>query len=413
MHVSALLLLALGQASNVLALPANNNNSGCGAPSQPGAAARNAKAVYTITNEKENAVVAIRVGQDGMLQAQGSSSTPTGGAGATGVDGDGKPAVPDALFSQSALTVAGSNLFAVNAGSNTLTMFAIDAADPTKLTMVGKPVAIPGEFPVTVAASKRNKLACVATTGAKAGVSCASFSAQAGLAAMDALRPFDLGQTTPPKGPTNTVSQVFFARDGKTLFATVKGDPPANKTGFLASFPVQAAAQNKAASLNAQGAQSSPQGTAVLFGSATIPGSRELFVTDASFGAAVLSVDAATGAATVKGKGAVDGQKATCWATINPATGTAFVTDVATNRLVEMSVKDASVMGQIDLSANGDPGLIDLQSAGKFVYALSPGNGTTQAAITVVDATTKKQVQHMQLQAMGVGKNSMGLALRK
>ncbi|KAL8365545.1 hypothetical protein RB595_004388 [Gaeumannomyces hyphopodioides] len=405
MHASALLLLSLGQAAHVLAHPAAAN--GCGA-ARP---ARNAKAIYTITNEKENAVVAIRVGQDGMLQAQGASRTATGGAGATGVDAEGKPAIPDALFSQSALTVAGGNLFAVNAGSNTLTMFAIDAADPTKLTMVGKPVAVPGEFPVTVAASKKNKLACVGTTGVKAGVACASFSAQ-GLAAMDALRAFDLGQTTPPKGPTNTVSQVFFARDGKTLFATVKGDPPANKTGFLASFPVQAAAQGKAAALSAQGAQSSPQGTAVLFGSATIPGSGDLFVTDASFGAAVLSVGAA-GAATVKGKGAVDGQKATCWATVSPATGTAFVTDVGTNRLVEMSVKDAKVMGQIDLSANGDPGLIDLQSAGNFVYALSPGNGTTQAAITVVDATAKKQVQHLQLQAMGVGKNSMGLALRK
>src|SRR5512142_2473180 len=98
-------------------------------------------------------------------------------------------------------------------------MFAIDAKDPSKLTMVGKPAAIPGEFPNTVAASMKNSLACVATTGAKAGVSCASFSSE-GLGTMDGLRPFNLGQTTPPVGPTNTVSQVFFSNDGSTLFST-------------------------------------------------------------------------------------------------------------------------------------------------------------------------------------------------
>jgi hypothetical protein len=72
---------------------------------------------------------------------------------------------------------------------------------------------------------------------------------------------------------------------------------------------------------------------------------------------------------------------------------------------------DASIQGEIDLSANGDPGLIDIRAAGDFVYALSPGNGTTQAAVTVVDAVSKKQVQHLQLQDLGVGKNAMGMAV--
>jgi hypothetical protein len=288
-------------------------------------------------------------------------------------------------------------------------MFTIDCRDPTKLTLMGQPVAIPGEFPVTVAASMANNLACVGTTGAKAGVSCASFSRQ-GLGPMDSLRPFDLGQTTPPVGPTNTVSQVFFSNDGSTLFSTVKGDPPTNKTGFLAAFPVQAGAQGGLRALGRQGSTSSPAGTAVLFGSSTIPGSSDLFVTDASFGAAVLGVDD-KGVATVSGKGVIAGQKATCWAAVSPATNTAFVTDVGTNRLVEMSLTDASIKAQIDLSANGDPGLIDLRAAGDFVYALSPGNGNTQAAVTVLNALSKKQVQHFQLQGLGVGKNAQGLAL--
>lgn len=303
-------------------------------------------------------------------------------------------------------------------------MFAIDAQDPTKLTMLGQPAQLPGEFPVTVGASAKHNLACVGMTGSTAGISCAPFDAQQGLGEMDALRPFDLGQSTPPVGPTNTVSQVFFSDDQATMFATVKGDPTKNNTGFLASFAVDAACQGQAAAVAAQGEQASPEGTAVLFGSAAIPGSSDLFVTDASFGAAVLSTQqqqqaAASGGkarrqaagAQVVGKGAVDGQKATCWAAISPATNTAFVTDVGVNHLVEMSLKDASIQSTTDLSANGDPGLIDLKAAGNMVYALSPGNGTTNAAVTVMDATAKKQVQHVDMQALGLDGNAMGMAV--
>ncbi|KAL1878104.1 hypothetical protein VTK73DRAFT_8065 [Phialemonium thermophilum] len=378
-----------------------------------------AKAVYFITNDKANSVVALSVEQDGKLSL--GSVTPTGGNGSVALNSDNQPATPDALISQSALTVAGHSIFAVNAGSNTLSMLAISRTDPTRLSLVGKPVAIPGEFPNTVAASPKNSIVCVGTTGAQAGISCASFSAK-GLGPMDDLRPFDLGQTTPPVGPTNTVSQTFFSADESTLLTTVKGDPPTNKTGFLSSFPVRRC-QGSGRSKNSRGGatvsridrRSTPEGTAVLFGSQVVPGtSNNIFVTDASFGAAVLSVDPATGQATTVGTGKISGQKATCWATISPATGTAFVTDVATNRIVEMSVQDAAVLSELDLSANGDPGLIDLRAAGDFIYALSPGNGTTKAAITVVDVSggsgAAKMIQHFGLDRVA-GPRAMGLAV--
>jgi hypothetical protein len=91
-------------------------------------------------------------------------------------------------------------LFTVNAGSNTISMFTIDKADPTKLKMVGKPVAVPGEFPNTIAASEKNKLVCVGMTGAVAGISCAPFDARNGIGKMDNLRKFDIKQSTPPVG---------------------------------------------------------------------------------------------------------------------------------------------------------------------------------------------------------------------
>ena len=369
------------------------------------------KAVYFITNDIQgNAVVALPIGSNGMLSK--GSVTKTGGAGSIALGGETKqPAVPDALVGQSALTVAGNNIFAVNAGSNTLSMLAISPSNPTCLTMVGKPVAIPGEFPNTVAASMKGKLVCVGTTGAKAGISCAGFSSK-GLGQMDNLRTFNIGQQTPPLGPTNTVSQTFFSNDESKLFTTVKGDPAVNNTGFLSVFPVQMGRNGKA-TLSMKDTRSSPKGTAVLFGSAPIPNKQDsIFATDASFGAAILNLDGEQ--ATVAASQAIDGQKATCWATISAKTNSAFVTDVGVNRVVEMSLKDASIVKELDLSANGDPGLIDLKSAGNFIYALSPGNATSGTAITVLDVSggqgSMKQVQHFELS--DIAKNTaMGMAV--
>jgi hypothetical protein len=266
--------------------------------------------------------------------------------------------------------------------------------------MLGKPVTVPGEFPNTVAASLKNELVCVGTTGAVAGMSCGQFSASKGLGQMDALRPFPLGQSTPPVGPTNTVSHAFFSNDESMLFTTVKGNPAVNNTGFLSVFKVQKDS-SEISTLSMLETRSSPNGTAVLFGSAPIPNSpNSLFVTDASFGAAVLSLDRSAQASVVKAQ-KIDGQVATCWVTISEATDSAFVTDVATNRVVEMSLADASIIKELDLSANGDPGLIDLKSMGDFVYALSPGNTTTSAAITVLDVSggqgSMKMAQHFVL----------------
>ncbi|KAH8176178.1 lactonase, 7-bladed beta-propeller domain-containing protein [Sarocladium implicatum] len=366
---------------------------------------RQGGAAYLITNEDENMVVSFPRDKDGML-GQGSMIS-TGGAGSASIDGStNEPAAVDPLVAQSALTVAGKHLFAVNAGSNTLTMFNIDPADPAKLTMVGAPVDLPGEFPNTVAASRKNRVVCVGLSGATAGVSCAPFSGRGGIGAMDALRPFDLGQTTPPVGPTNTVSQVFFSQDEQMLYTTVKGDPAVNNTGFLASFAVE----SSCGQISSQAVMSSPDQTAVLFGSASIPGSTDLFVTDASFGAAVLSVNADS-QATTKGRGVVEGQAATCWATISPATNTAFVTDVAVNRLVEMSLDDASILNEIDLSENGQSGMIDLAAAGKMVYVLAPGNNETEPAIVVLDAETKEVAQTVELGSLGITGRVQGMAV--
>jgi hypothetical protein len=283
-------------------------HKGAGAGKGPGVAVTtNAKAIYFITNSANNSVVALKVAANGTLSD--GSITVTGGAGITGVDAKGAAAVPDGLFSQGAIKVAGQQLVAVNPGSNTITMFNIDPVDPTKLTMVGQPVDTLGEFPMSVAISMRLSQACVANSGAKAGIACFSMCSTKGLSPLDtSLRAFAINQTTPPSGPFNTVSQTLFNADSSALMTTVKGDPTVNNTGFLSIFPV---INNTVSTTDIR---SSPAGTAVLFGTALIPSSSSsLFVTDASFGAATLSLSP-NNTATVSASTKIADQKATCWA---------------------------------------------------------------------------------------------------
>lgn len=64
-------------------------------------------AVYLTTNLQQNAVIALPVAEDGTLSA--GTVTSTGGAGSTAINGaSGQLQAPDALLSQSALTIAGN-----------------------------------------------------------------------------------------------------------------------------------------------------------------------------------------------------------------------------------------------------------------------------------------------------------------
>jgi hypothetical protein len=364
------------------------------------------KAVYFMTNAKPNMIAALKVDANGQLSD--GSMTLTGGDGSVQVDPmTGQPTVPDALSSQGSVRVAGNMLFNVNAGSNTASMFMIDQNDPTKLTMVGQPANTAGEFPVTMAVSMKNKMVCVGNTGAKDGVACAPFDAQNGIGKMDALRPFNLGQKTPPTGPTNNVADSFFNEAENMLFTTVKGDPTSGKTGQLAAFAMQNG------QVSQQNTGNSPQGSMVLFGTNQIPGTNNLLATDAGFGAAIISTDA-QGKGTIQAKQNVTDQKATCWVTISQKTGTAFLTDVGKNHLLEMDTTAPGAIKEMNLTTN-NPGMIDIESGGNFLYALSPGNSSAGigSAVAVFDVSggkgTAKQVQNFNPQ--GVSDTAQGMQI--
>lgn len=288
-----------------------------------------------------------------------------------------------------------------------MTMFTINQDDPTVLKMVGKPVYTQGDFPVSVTLSTLLGQACVANTGAKAGVACFSMCTTMGLTPLDMnLRPFDLNQSTPPVGPFNTVSQVFFNEDSTALMTTVKGDPTVNNTGFISVIPVHNGQPD-----GRREVRSSPKGlpnnSAVLFGTANIPGNTSaLFVTDASFGSATLIFDDRN-RASISAETLITDQVATCWASISDTTQTAFITDVKVNHLVEVDFTSGNLIRELN-STNGNLGMIDLVSAGNFIYALSPGNQTHVAVFDVSGGPgTAKEVQNFLVP--GAGSASQGM----
>lgn len=294
-------------------------------------------------------------------------------------------------------------LLAVNPGSNTLSMFTIDPWNPTSLSPVGTPAPTLGDFPVSVTISQKLNQACVANSGTNAGIAC-FYMTPHGLIPLDkAIRSLTLSpaQSNPPAGPLNTISQTFFNDDSSALLTTVKGNG-ANNTGYISAFPVQNGR------VSTQDVRSSPNGTAVLFGVAPLPGQNDkIFMTDASFGATTVDVSRNLTASSLTHT-AIDGQGATCWATFSSTTGTGFVTDVKVNRLVEIDPCTGAIVAEHD-SQNGNAGMIDLEGKGDFVYALAPGN---QTHVSVWDVSggkgTAKEVQNFAVN--GVGGSAQGMA---
>jgi hypothetical protein len=113
---------------------------------------------------KKNQVVIQRIDIHGRLTPAGRIDTNGIGVNSTAID-----VVP----SQGALVVYSNYLFVVNPGSNSLSMFSIDANDATKLTLISvQPTN--GVHPISVAVN--SKYACVLTSGTQTGIRCFTYN---------------------------------------------------------------------------------------------------------------------------------------------------------------------------------------------------------------------------------------------
>ncbi len=170
-------------------------------------------AVYTLTNSTaRNEVLIFNRAADGTLTAAGSVSTGGLGTGA-------------GLGSQGALTLSANQrwLFAVNAGSNELSVFAVS---PHGLTLVDK-IASGGVMPISV--TNYHDLVYVLNAGGSGNITGFSLSRHGKLAPIgNSTRNLSNNGNGAAPGP----AQISFSPSGKALIVTEKN------TNLIDTFPV-------------------------------------------------------------------------------------------------------------------------------------------------------------------------------
>src|SRR5437764_9668678 len=157
------------------------------------------RAVYTLTNQVAgNAVAVFNRAADGTLSAAGTIAT-----GGTGTGGS--------LGSQGAVALSddGRRLFAVNAGSNDVSVFDVG---PTGLSLASQ-TASGGTLPISLTA--HGSLLYVLNAGGAGNISGFSVGAIGGLTPI-------AGSTQPLSGTNVGPAQVSFSPDGRRLVVTEK-----------------------------------------------------------------------------------------------------------------------------------------------------------------------------------------------
>jgi hypothetical protein len=289
-------------------------------------------------------------GPGGVLTEAGSY--PTGGNG--GVESG---AVVDSLASQNSLVYDDGDLYAVNAGSDTISVFAV-FGDRLFLTEV---LPSGGSFPVSIAARGHGVYVLNAGgTGTVAGF----FRFGPFLFPIPGDRvSLGLDNTTPPNylmGP----GDIGFTPDGQKLIVATKAsgsDIDVFRIGFFGylSRPVV-----------------NPSTTPVPFAFTFGPGG-SLVVSEAA--------DSAVSTYTVNANGTLtalssltDGQSALCW--ITPASGFDYVANAGSNSLSAYKVGNGgslSLVGTTGVVAGTDAGPIDMAASpdGRYLYAQAGGAG--------------------------------------
>jgi 6-phosphogluconolactonase (cycloisomerase 2 family) len=330
-----------------------------------GAAA--ADVVFVQTNEPAgNRIVVFDRGGDGRLTRAGTY--PTGGRGGVAAPGT----ESDHLASQSSLVYDGARglLFAVNAGSDTVSTFEV-AGDVLSLTDV---TASGGGFPASIAVHDNVVYVLDAGgTGTLQGFRIAGDKLQA---IPHSTRTLGLANTDPPAFLTSP-GQVGFTPDGRQLIVTTKASGSTidvfavDPNGRLSGTPVR-----------------NPSATPVPFAFTFTPAGR-LAMGEA--GASSLTTYALGADGTVADpKSQSDGQVALCW--VQRVGRYYFVSNTGSNTLSGFEVSaegQPSLVTPTGVVATTDAGPIDLTSPSgtRFLYAQTGLAGTVDEFLVNDDGT--------------------------
>lgn len=315
---------------------------------------RAAGAVYTLSNSPSgNAVIAFDRAADGTLAPAGSYAT--GGLGSGG-----------GLGSQGAIVLSDDRkwLFAVNAGSDDVSVFAV--------TRRGLRLAdrAPSGGAMPISLSYHDELLYVLNAG--------------GVANISGLR-FDDGRLRPIAGSTRALSedspgpaQVQFSPDGELLAVTEKAT---NKIDIFVvgerGRPSQAQVYD-AAGTTPFGFDFDRRGhliTSDAAGGAAGAGTASSYATDERGGLTVVS-----GALPIA-------QSASCWAIVSKNSRYAFIANTGSNVITSLSIARDGGLAELGAAGTGDgsrPADMALSHNGQFLYVRN-GDGTIGAFAIAAD----------------------------
>src|SRR5215207_6701487 len=314
-----------------------------------------AGAVYVLTNQAANAVAAFNRAPDGRLTAAGVFST--GGAG----DPVAQPGDPptDPLASQGALILSENNhhLFAVNAGSNEVSVLAVGKSG---LTLVDK-VASGGVRPISL--TLHENLLYVLNEGGTPNITGFTVSDEGELTPLaGSTRPLTGGSAADP-------AEVRFSPDGTLLVVTEKD------TNIIDTYTVGADGLAGAPIPN-------PSNGVTPFGFEFDKGGH-LVVSEAfggAPGAAAVSSYTASPAGTLSvASGSVpNGQTASCWVVITNGGRYAYVSNTGSGTISSYRIGDTGALTLLEaVAANTGAGSapIDmaLNNSSRYLYVHAAG----------------------------------------
>jgi 6-phosphogluconolactonase (cycloisomerase 2 family) len=339
----ALAALAVA-APAAFAAPANHH------PTPPTASGPGAIFVQT-DNLSANAIVAYKRSPQGKLTQAGTYKT--GGKGGM-LEG----AKVDFLASQGSLALdsEANLLFAVNAGSNTITEFAVDG------TKLKREAIVPsgGQFPASIAVHGET----LYVLNARGGGSIQGYSLAGGKPQLMKgwNRPLGLNPNATPEF-THTPGQVAFTPDGSKLLVTTKGN-----TSSIDSFAIAADGSPAKTPVVTSLPEAVP--FAVNFDSAG-----HLLVAEAGPNAVASFTIGSNGSLTPNGAAVPTGQEATCWIT---KVGNAFFLSNAGSGTVSAFGAGGSSLTPLG-NTSTNPGTVDSATVGKFLYVQTGGEGVVDA----------------------------------
>jgi len=326
-------------------------------------------AVYTMTGDVPNNLLIFSGNPaDGTLTYDSEVST--------GGDGDSSTG----LQSQHSVIVHNNNIFCVNAGSDTVSMFSIGSS-PTAVTLVTT-AATGGNWPNSLTAYGNNL--CVINAGEANSIRCFTITSSGLTTLFDFPLYYNL--TTPPVSHVGP-AQLSFLPDGTALVMSIKGiNPPVQLFPFSVTLGISPA-------VNA-----SNHGM-VSFGFDFMP-DRTIILTDAAptgAGGGVIAITPSLTSLTFDDTYfLIPGQNAACWAIISPISSNIYVTNAGSGSISVLSYSSYYMtftsLNTTTFSFGGltDTTIVNVNGA-EYLYVLSGSHQTVSAMALVKNAATTFQ----------------------